>query len=637
MAVVPTRSFSDPSDEVTQCCQKVYDDLSRGLSDRAKLIHMRYLGTPTWTPESMAHSSRRNVELIVGLVLNPEKCWRTVDHGPSADNQAASREFRAFWGEKAELRRFKDGSILESVVWDSEDPKQNVLDQVISYVLRRHTIVILGSVFNQFLRHSPNSVNPITPYLPIITSFQNLEEKIRGIDKLPLQIRQITAASPALCFASLEIPILNSDLGNMSPADIYVQFEGSARWPNDMVAIQRTKIAFLLKLGELLEVNTNGWTTRLGLENESSKLLNRAFLDIFDPLGAAFRLRIHHEHELGILQNSMKKESSSFRRLEIASAISTYKRDFLQRPVHTEMVRTLSTRFPVLSPSIRLMKKWRDCHLLSPHIEDELIELMTIKTFVHPHPWPVPNNVTTGFLRTLAWVANWDWRTEPLIIDFNHELSAQNIEDINLRYKGWRKVDSGMNRVAMFVASNIDPDGVSWTEQGPSKVAAARFSSLATSAHNLAKKQGLNLNPETLFATSTADYDFIVHINHAYVQNDPANKRKRHSFKNLALQSSNQMSSARYHSLVQSFLTEITKMYSSSILFFYNAHNTLFIAGIWNPQTGPRNWKVNVGYSSMPFLDSGSNESKIAINRTATLHDIARLGGNLVSKIEVKE
>lgn len=597
---------------------------------------MHYSGSPSWIPGTLGNSNRRNIDLLVGLILNAEKCWRTVDHGPSAEDQAASQEFREFWGDKAELRRFKDGSILESVVWNPENPKQSILDQVVTYILRHHNIVILGSEFDQILpRRRLDPPNPMMPFLPMISSFSNLEKKVRGLDRLPLQIRQITAASPALCFTSVDIPFLDPRGGEMEPASVYVQFEGSARWPEDITAVQRTKIAFLLTLGELLEEETPGLAAKLGLENENNEYLNQAFLDVFDPPGGIFRLRIHHERELSILQNSIKNDSSSFRRLEKACAISIYKRDFLQKSPHTEIVRTLSTRFPLLSPTIRLMKKWRDSHLLSAQIGDELIELLTIQTFVHPYPWSVPGSIITGFLRTLDWIASWDWRVEPLIIDFNHEMSSQNIEDINLRYKAWRKIDPGMNRVAMFVASTLDPDGVSWTEQEPSKVAAARFSSLVISANNFAKKQGLNLHAEALFATSSADYDFIIHINPNYAHKNSVKTWKQHTFKNLDLQSDRSTSLANY-SPVRAFLAEITKMYSSNILFFHNAHETLFIAGIWNPQTGPKNWKTSIAYSSMPVLDPGPGDLKLAINKEATLHDLARLGGSLVSRIEVK-
>lgn len=569
-------------------------------------------------------------------MLNTEKCWQTIDHGPSAEDQDAAQIFRKFWGVKAELRRFKDGSILESVVWNTEDPEQTILDQIITYLLRQHTVVILGSEFNKLLpRHGSDVVNPRMPFLPTIASFDALEKKIRGLDGLPLQIRQITAASSALCFASLDIPSLDSNPGEIRHLDINLQFEGSARWPDDIVAVQRTKIAFLLKLSELLESGTPGLTAKLGLENEKKKFSNQAFLDVFEPPGAVFRLRVHHERELSILQNLMKNEPSGLGRLEIASAISTYKRDFLQRSLHTEMVRTLSTRFPLLSPSIRLMKKWRDSHLLSAHIGDELIDLLTIKTFVHPHPWSAPGSIMTGFLRTLAWIANWDWREEPLIIDFNHELSAQKIEDINLKYKAWRKIDPGMNRVAMFVASSLDPDGVTWTEQGPSKVAAARFSRLAISADSFAKKQGLQLQAEALFATSKTDYDFIIHINPNYLRGDTVMTRKRKAFKNLDLQTGGTISLAERNP-VQTFLLEAMEMHGGNVLFFHNAHETLFIAGIWNPETEIRNWKVSIAYSSMPMLDLESGDMKISINKAGTLHDLASLGGSLVSKIDVK-
>ena len=38
-----------------------------------------------------------------------------------------------------------------------------------------------------------------------------------------------------------------------APADVILQFEGSGRWPDDLVAIQRTKIAFLLKINDMLQ------------------------------------------------------------------------------------------------------------------------------------------------------------------------------------------------------------------------------------------------------------------------------------------------------------------------------------------------------------------------------------------------
>lgn len=50
--------------------------------------------------------------------VDPTSALRTLDMGPPADKADAAKAFRAFWGNKAELRRFQDGAITEAVVWE---------------------------------------------------------------------------------------------------------------------------------------------------------------------------------------------------------------------------------------------------------------------------------------------------------------------------------------------------------------------------------------------------------------------------------------------------------------------------------------------------------------------------------------
>lgn len=54
--------------------------------------------------------------------MDPTAALRTLDQGPPADQADAARAFRAFWGAKAELRRFQDGAITEAVVWEEGGP-----------------------------------------------------------------------------------------------------------------------------------------------------------------------------------------------------------------------------------------------------------------------------------------------------------------------------------------------------------------------------------------------------------------------------------------------------------------------------------------------------------------------------------
>ena len=638
----PASQMADAFDDQTCFCQRVHKALSTGLGDRIRLLHLGQPPVLPWDAIATPESANGLDQVQLGLLFDPENVSRTVDRGPSTEDKVAAAEFRRFWGDKAELRRFKDGSILESLTWSVSDPTDNVLKQIVVHVVRRHlgkdavdSIDIIGESYDRLLPRQISAIDhPSTLFQPVMIALDSLEKEMRALEGLPLEIRQISAVDAQLRYSSLRIPAFHP-FQDMEPAGVCVQFEGSARWPDDITAVQRTKIAFLLKMGELLEESTNGLTARLGLENCNQRLLNIAFLDIHYPSGAFFRLRIHHEREFNLLERVLKDASrTSTSGEDAASALSTYKREFVQSPVHTQAVRTLSIRFPLLSPCMRLMKKWRDSHLLSGHLSDELIEILTVRIFVHPYPWSVPGSVMAGFLRTLTFISKWDWQNAPLIVDFNGEMSGPEIESINLRFEAWRKIDPAMNRVAIFAASNLDPSGTTWTEVGPSKVVAARLTSLAKAACGVMKEQRLILEPDRLFVASMADYDLVIHLNPRSTRTKRGEKRQS-GFKNLRVRSDEDKSLCGFDP-EQSFLVELRAMYGSNVLFFSSEYGGSVIAGLWNPQTGPRSWKVNLAYSTIPMVRSGDEDAQININKRAILHDIARLGGDMVSRIELK-
>lgn len=49
-----------------------------------------------------------------------------------------AQDFRTFWGEKSELRRFQDGSICEAVVWEADTvcQKRLIPEQIIRHLLK---------------------------------------------------------------------------------------------------------------------------------------------------------------------------------------------------------------------------------------------------------------------------------------------------------------------------------------------------------------------------------------------------------------------------------------------------------------------------------------------------------------------
>ncbi|KAI9717419.1 MAG: hypothetical protein M1812_004771 [Candelaria pacifica] len=623
--------------------QKCYEILSKGLGDRTDLIHLTYSEPAPWSISNPGPTTNGEFHILAGLLINAMNAGRTVDHGPSVEDKKGAIAFRKFWGERAELRRFKDGSILESIIWTEHESRASLIRTIVVYLLTRQFgvevgqgAVFVGDGFEPLLLQKTAGDLAEFPFQPLMTAFEILVKALRALEGMPLQLRQIFATSPALRYSSINAPnTLSMQQNHNIPADVIIQFEGSGRWPDDISAIQRTKIAFLLKIADLITASMKNAAVRIGLENEHNALLNGSFLEIKQPTGFAFRLRIHNEREQTLLERELKSQSLDVRHKEkVAQALSAYKRAAVQQPLHTQAVHSLCTRHLLLSPTIRLTKKWFDCHLLSTHFAEELIELIVIHIFVHPYPWQEPSSLMTGFLRTLHFLSRWNWHTDPLIVDFNGELTTSDTETIHTQVEAWRKVDPGMNHVALLVASKLDLHGIAWTERRPSKVVAARMTSLARFACKAANEAGLELDPASLFTRSTADYDFVIYMKPNLTGISRGSKERDSGFKNLRVQPSSGTLLVGYNP-IELFFDEIQSSYGANIIFFRDVNSNEVIAGLWNPQTGPRPWKVHLTYSVEPSHGRGKDEEHITINKLSILDEITRLGGELIDRIDV--
>ncbi|KAJ2317530.1 U3 snoRNP protein, partial [Coemansia sp. RSA 2681] len=116
--------------------------LAAALERHARLVAVHPCADACF--EDGARAMRRHV-FFVGVVASAGAA-RAVDLGPSPDAQPAeAARFRAYWGERAELRRFRDGAIRLATVWGAADasPEQRaaVLPRMVAYLLRRHFAV----------------------------------------------------------------------------------------------------------------------------------------------------------------------------------------------------------------------------------------------------------------------------------------------------------------------------------------------------------------------------------------------------------------------------------------------------------------------------------------------------------------
>lgn len=619
-----------------QNLKKLYEVLKKGLGDRVTQLSISKAALPAWPLGSSRPTAKDNV--AIGLLINSDKVKRTVDHGPAAENKSEAAAFRAFWGDKSELRRFKDGSILESLIWSTpaESGGQSVLEQIIGYLLSRHfnlptmeDLHFFGDGFGKLVRGGTE----FSLFTPLMERYRIFENDIRELRDLPLSIRQIMPSDPQLCYSSI-VPPGGKKLP--VPSNVTLQFEGSGRWPDDLIAIQRTKIAFLLMISQMLQSAHTGLTTRIGLENDSQPVLNQAFLDVTYDLSATFRLRIYHDREQTLFQRTLSdKTTSDPKSREIAAlGLSKYKRDFLVRPAQTQALIRLSTRFPALSGAIRLTKKWFESHFLSNHIPTELIELLVVRTFTAPSPWSTPTTSHTGFLRTLHWLSRWDWRAEPLIVEFSTErselMTETQMKGIRTNFEAWRRLDPQMNRVVIFAGSSVDAEGVAFTEGRCEKVVAGRMSALAKAAVGEILDKGKRVDGEALFGSGLEDFDFVIYLKEKRGGKAGGGK----GFKNLDMFEDGRDDVERVgYEPFDLFLGELENAYGSAVVFFRGEG---VIAGLWSPVTERRAWRVNLAYSTVPINKGEKDTVEAYANKEGMLAEMARLGGDLVAKIEVK-
>ena len=493
----PSYSFSS--------IKRITSILQRALTTRVTLISVT--SSEHQTISVSTSKSLEAITLTLGVLIDPESGRRLVDHGPPASDNAAASQFRSFWGDKAELRRFKDGNILESVVWTCKttEDRYGIVKRIIRYVLARHISAgVAGDI--QFL--TPNLYSQILPqpevgatyvktdgdaFHSLYDVYEQFVRHIKDLKDMPLAISSVVPISEGLTHTSVYSPYPQNyaKLSSQPPGSYYipihevlVQLEGSGKWPDDLRAIQKVKVGLLLHIARQLE--KSHVSANVGLENPERDIANTGFLDVVYEHGYAFRIRIQQDpnhREATLIERILKNKSlSKTDRTRYDTALRLYQTTVIRRTTHAQALHALRGKYYFLPNTIRLVKRWLSTHLLSQQISPRVIELIVCYVFIHPHPWCSPASAEVGFLRTLKLLATWDWRKDPLIVDLDGSMTTARYEEVVKSFEGFRKQDPGIAHAAWSIYTSYDSDGSCWTRDRPGKVVSARVTALARSS-----------------------------------------------------------------------------------------------------------------------------------------------------------
>ncbi|RKO85566.1 Nrap protein, partial [Blyttiomyces helicus] len=475
--------------------------LQRGLNNRVKLVTALTSPYPAWSCDEEPPSEESLARAIhIGLILDVEHSLRVVEHGPSPDDVQASEAFRALWGDRSELRRFKDGSILESVVFDVDatlEARATVIGKIVAHLLARHMgttpqdgVTYWASQLDRYLR-APGIQPRALTFQPAMEALASFTKLLRGLPDLPLSVQSVIPCSAGLRYTSVFIPQPRPEGSEMAegycpytdPLDVVIRFESSGRWPDDFEAVQAMKHAFYVRIAEQLNATVPG-ARALVCKGSGRDKADGGWIEVTIPTGFTFRGRVHHDREALLLERATAAGQPW-----AADATRSHHTLFIRRPDHSVRIQNLCLRNPFLPGTIRLAKRWIAAHMLSPQVPDEFVELICARLFVDPAPWAVPGSAWVGFLRFLDLFRTWDWKGEPLVVELEKgALTGVLRKAIREKFEAVRGAEGANKGPVAVVATERDTEGVWWGSKRPSGLVVERLRALASAALGVISK-----------------------------------------------------------------------------------------------------------------------------------------------------
>ena len=471
------RKDSNDADFVSRTTHKLFEVLSFALRDRISAIRIIPIMVGTDVESDGAsfgtnpHSFRCSIEqdhwqlsyrIFVGLVLN-ENSGKRVEKGPSADDTDGILRFRKFWGsEKCVLRRFQDGTVLETVLWGSESQNSilqsndDIIQEVVRYSLGKHASDIAGVAGGNVHFLSSSVEKDLSIHLKPLAATStrqalNIMEELRSIiyklnDSLPVIIETVSAASPYLRYTSLSptqpstVDVKNDSSNGAfidiltSPIALVCSVESSGKWPSDPVASETMRRAYLVRVSKLLKKQFS----------ISSRYQENSLDAIYR--GYVFRLFLST-----IRQSSVSFSNCALlRSISLKSIVSN-----LSYPVHHMNIHNLHSKFASYSDTVRLLRSWLAIQMLSDHIPHEAVELLVANSYIGDQVVQAPSTAFEGFRATIKLISEHNWESLPLMVCFSEDgFSSADISSILDKFSFYRTRNP--RYASMFIVTSAE-------------------------------------------------------------------------------------------------------------------------------------------------------------------------------------
>ncbi|ELT97667.1 hypothetical protein CAPTEDRAFT_223604 [Capitella teleta] len=645
--------YADCNENVAQAILPfVVNLLHKALGQRVSLLAIQPIKPVEWEVTEQADVSHWSC-VTFGIILNPHHAFTAVERGPSADTPEA-QEFKDFWGEKSDLRRFRDGAICEAVVWpcDLISQQRDVVVRICSYVLQKHAhifsekfeaVVCKNRCLDALLQLTPDDPNAgDEQHAAISNAFDDLAKQIRLIKDFPLDILSIQGTDAVFrscdVFPSMHTQFIQTAFRSrkadfMFPADKFAPYfcpafkvscllEGSGKWPEDLEAVRRLKAACYIQLSKSLH-GTDGCIAKCTAD----------YVDVF-KFGHVFRISLGYIHEISLAKRVTTPDG--FTQVRDTEYSQQLQRQFVLLPKHTSTLHGISMQFPHFAECVRLCKRWVASQLLLSEdmLSEEAIELICAHLYLHPAPYSVPRTPLVGFLRFLLLMSSHDWANSPLYINLNDEFSKDDYTDIQNHF-----TENRAELPVMFLATPTDKSASYWTINGPSPPILSRLALLAHESLDTLERQ---LSTETdmkkfkvIFRPPVDFYDVTIRLKSGYLSQLPKNVDvTKTPMEKKAVDSA--MPVVDYDPALL-FLKELRETFSDIALFFFDCYGGGSIYVLWKPETKiAKMFKVANMMYCQPTVIADDASPSLALNVSAIVEDFKIIGQGIVEKVTLK-
>ncbi|CAD5214673.1 unnamed protein product [Bursaphelenchus xylophilus] len=587
--------------------------------------------------EESYESEDESRKYVLALALGED--WaEPIFRGPPS-NTPEGKEFRNDFVDLAEIRKYADNSLCETVEWvkmnknahpdESEDFKKSIPQRWLEFIVYKKLMLPEGSL--QHIAKAPAHWTSLIPrnQLPpsvVHNAFAKLGKMFREIKEVPLQIVGVNCVSgyyrntepiayvPAPKIVGNAKKLLMKKLSVDSPVpplqptvDVYISLERSGKWGKVPVQIAAYKTLYYDVLAK--EFAKQYKAVAVPQKDRILIKLDRIIFSVY----------IVHDEELE------RHQAENEQPQKLADPFTKH----AHLAILTQKLHSIGTKFSAFAESVHLAKRFVAGAQLSNHFDPLVIELLVAYGFLNAAGRNSGNGPLTslsGFLQFLKTLATFNFVQEPLFVDINENFNEESKQELRELFIKRRPV-----LPPIVLITPEDKSGIRLMAKKTEPFAAKRLIDLAKEKWNDLKgrlEEGKHVDLSRLCTTNSSIYDLKIQLDQNKATHFPKPVKSTQTRDKISKKCAFVIPVVDFD-LSKRLVSEFEKHFGSKLMFFYDEFETEMIYGALRPNFKVPNVDLTLTNCSLRKRTGPKNE----VNLQALAEDLQIIGQGIVKSI----